>query len=158
MGRGRLFVLCHTLLAFHGGTNRCVVLPLLLTPPPAVGGAKLTRDSCKQPVTSFTFREEPDLSAALLSFSTSTTPPPRPLSSSSPPSCHRSQNDAGGVYHGGVRCPRSRPTRGGGHLGTLGRPLPTSPHSQTGGRSVLLTGCFWCCIPGGTGSSTSDSL
>lgn len=32
MERGRLLVLCHTLLAFHGGTNRCVVLPPL--PPP----------------------------------------------------------------------------------------------------------------------------
>lgn len=38
------------------------------SPPPAVGGAKPRRDSCEQPVTSFSFREEPDLSAALLSF------------------------------------------------------------------------------------------
>lgn len=127
----------------------CCAALLPPAPPPAVGGAKLTRDSCEQPVTSFTLREEPDLSAALLSLSTSTTtppPPPRPLSSSSPPSCRRSQNDAGGVYHGGIRCPRSRPTGGGGHLGALDRPLPTSPNSQTGGRSVSLTGCFWFCV------------
>lgn len=73
MERGTLFVLCHTLLPFHAGTNRCVVLPSFLPLLPPVGGAKLTRDSCEQPVTSFTFREEPDLSAALLSF------PPPPL-------------------------------------------------------------------------------
>lgn len=129
-------------------------LPLSsLLPPPAVGGARLRRDPCEQPVTSVTFREEPDLSAALLSFSTSTAPlPPPPLSSSSAPSCCRAQHDAGGVYHGGVRRPHSGPTRGGGHLGTLGRPLPTPQNSQTGGRSISLAGCFWFCVPDGTGS------
>lgn len=74
-------------------------------------------------------------------------PPPLPLPSSSPPSCGRAQNDAGGVYHGGVRCPRSRPTGGGGRLGVPGRPLPTSQNSKIGGRSASLAGCFWLCTP-----------
>lgn len=132
--------------------------PLLLLL--SVGGAWLMKDSYMQPV-AFTLTEQENLSAALISFSpTATFPPPSP-----PPrffflhpllllaaGSKRSQNDAGGVDHGGVWCSCSRPTGGGGHLGLLGCPFQTSSNSQTGGRSVLgsfgltssLSFCLFC--------------
>lgn len=60
----------------------------------------------------------------------------------------RSQYDAGGVHHGGVRCSCSRPTSRGGHLGLLGRPLQTSQKSQTGGRSVISSLEFFLSLTG----------
>ena len=151
-GRGELtglergtLILCHTLLPFHGGTSRCVVLPTFLPLLPLSSGQGQAHEGLLR------------AAGYLLHFHRGAEPV-----SCTPLIFHlhhsSTQNDAGGVYHGGVRCPRSWPSGGGGHLGMLGRPLPTSPNSQTGGRSVSVTGCFWFCIPGGTGSSTIDSL
>lgn len=106
--------------------NKQVCCTALSLPPPlllSLGGARLLRDSPPPHC------QEQNLSAAL-------------FSSSSLPGASGSQDDAGGVYHGGVRCSRSRPTGRGGRLGVLGCPFQTSPSSQTSGRSVLMSCSF----------------
>lgn len=83
-------------------------------------------------------RETKPVSCSPFSFST-TSPSssfPRPVLLLAAGS-KTSQDDAGGVHHGGIRCSCSRPTGRGGHVGLLGRPLETSQNSQTGGRFRL---------------------
>lgn len=146
--KSKLILPCCTLLALHRGRERererdkqvcCTTLslhpPLLLS----VGGALLLRDSWKQPVASSSLREKQNLSAARSLFLLH-----RLFSSSAPTlllGASGSQDDAGGVHHGGIWCSCSRPSGWGGYSGLLGCPLQTSPNSKTGGRSVLQSLC-----------------